>query len=66
MRAAIVLDRWKLEIFKKHLEDGGFEYEVNNGLAPDELLIFVETEDLEQLKSSLRAAYNEVVKKRMH
>jgi len=31
MKAGVVIDPWKLEIFKRHLDKAGFEYEVTKG-----------------------------------
>ena len=35
MNAGIAIDAWKLTIFKKHLDDAGYEYTEHPGLTPN-------------------------------
>lgn len=39
MIAGIFIDRWKLPIFKRHLDTAGFTYTKHPGLTPDTLLL---------------------------
>ena len=39
MTAGIVIDKWKLLIFKKDLDTHGYKYIVHTGLTPDSLLL---------------------------
>ena len=39
--AGVVIERWKLAVFQRHLEAAGREYTVHPGLTPDLLLLKV-------------------------
>ena len=58
-KAAIAIDDWKLEIFGRHLKEGGFKYEITNGVTPDTLLLCVETEEVDALNSTVVQAQTE-------
>ena len=51
--AAIVLDSWKLKIFKKHLDEAGFDYRQHSGPGHDciTLKVFFEFKDFKKLNS---------------
>lgn len=56
MRAGIVVDAWKLPIFKRHLDEAGFVF-VNNGeITTRVLTLTIETMDLDGLARVLKAA----------
>ena len=43
--AGVVLDAWKIAIFKKHLLNAGYNFVESLGLTPDTLLLQVSYED---------------------
>lgn len=59
MKAGIVIDDWKLGIFKKHLNKSKYQYEVKNGITKDTLSIFVEFENVGILETIVKAANDE-------
>jgi len=59
MKAGIVIDDWKLNIFKKHLDSSKYQYEVKNGITKDTLSIFVEFENFGVLETIVKAANDE-------
>lgn len=56
MKAGIVIDRWKLPIFTRHLKEAGFSYEEVGGLTADSLVLTVETDDRPKLQRVVVAA----------
>ena len=58
MKAGIVIDRWKLPIFTRHLKEAGFSYEEVGGLTDDSLVLTVHcgTELRDKLQRSVVAA----------
>ena len=58
-RKTIYLDNWKFDIFKKHLEGGGFEYEKKPGLVPETMGLAVITDDIIGLAYTVKAANDE-------
>lgn len=42
MKAGIIIDDWKLEIFKKRLDEAEYKYTVEAGLTPATISIMVE------------------------
>lgn len=65
-KAGIMLDDWKLSIFKKHLDDAGFEYEQSPGITEDTLLLTVETDDLYALSVIVKKANDKAAKSKMN
>jgi hypothetical protein len=63
LRAGIAIDEWKLPIFKRHLLDAEFEYTQTCGPAPDTLMLYVETTDLNRLARVVKAANSEAARK---
>lgn len=63
MRAGIAIDSWKLSIFERHLTDAGFAYEKGAGLAPDTLMLYVQTASIEALEPVVRAAIDEAAER---
>jgi hypothetical protein len=59
MRIAIVIDNWKLSIFKHRLRGAGYVYEASTGLTPDTRNLYVETDDVEALGVVVKAANEE-------
>ena len=61
-KAGIVIDKWKLEIFERHLSEYGYSYDKGPGVTPDSLLITVETTNLHALEVVVRSANTEAAK----
>ena len=66
MKASIVLDDWKLPIFKRHLEGAGFTYTRHSGVTEGTMTLTVETELLTKLSGVVKAANSEVAKSKFH
>ncbi len=64
MRACIAIDAWKLSIFERHLSQSGYAYEKGEGLTPDTLHLYVETENAAALEHVVRAANTEAARMR--
>jgi hypothetical protein len=61
MKAAVVIDAWKLPIFTRHLKEAGFSYEERGPLTPEgkELTLTVDTPSREKLEPVIIAAQTE-------
>lgn len=59
IRAGIVLDTWKLAVFKKHLDKTGFKYEQSPGPVADTILLTVHAPDVATMQPICVAANNE-------
>jgi hypothetical protein len=57
--AGVVLDAWKLPIFKKHLDAAGYKYEVRGELTKDVLMLAVSYEWVAKLKPIIESANKE-------
>ena len=57
--AGVVIDDWKLSIFKRHLDAAGFTYTQHPGLTKDTLLLKVKTEWISTLQPVIEAAQKE-------
>lgn len=66
MKAAIALDKWKLPIFKKHLDKAGFKYTKHPGLTKDSVTLTVKTESISRLKPVVIAANSEAARTKVH
>jgi hypothetical protein len=53
MKAGIAVDDWKLPVFRKLLEEAGYEYNDGGQLTPGTTLLTVETNDMLALKAVL-------------
>lgn len=62
MLAGIVIDRWKLETFRKHLDGAGFKYTEHKGSNAEFMILKVEIGDLEELNKTVRAAQGDCKK----
>ena len=60
--AGVIIDSWKLPIFKKHLEEAGYTYEEQAGVAPKTLTLMVNYGWVADLKPVLEAASAECTK----
>ena len=62
MRAAVVVDSWKLPIFERHLQQSSYTYtiaEIVDGALKDTTLLTIETENVQALYSVLKDAHKE-------
>lgn len=57
--AGIAIDKWKLPIFKRHLDAAGFEYTEHKGLTPIMMLLKVKTPSAFKLQPVVEAAQRE-------
>lgn len=64
MKAGIAIDGWKLDIFDRHLKDGGFEYVKCPGITADTLTLQVETDDVNKLAQVIQRAQLECSRER--
>jgi len=56
MKAAIVIDDWKLPIFNEHLTNSKYQFEQHPGVAPGTLTLTVVTNDVKALEKVVRSA----------
>lgn len=61
MKAGVALEKWKLPIFKRLLDQAGFTYTEHNGLTPDAawLKVDVSAERMQTLQTVIRNAQHE-------
>ena len=59
-KVGIGMDDWKLPIFKRHLDDAGYNYEPPVTLTPGTLILQVKTSSIAALKSVIEAAQKEL------
>jgi hypothetical protein len=60
MKAVLVIDAWKLDIFNTHLKDANFSYEKGPGLTANTLTLSVTfaVSDAKRLEAIVRKANN--------
>ena len=63
---AIVIDDWKLPIFKKTLDAEGYEYAEIKGSCPKCITLQVKTDNIEKLKLIVESMNQEAARSRMH
>lgn len=61
-KAAVVLDDWKLPIFKKHLDAAGYKYEESGPFTDGTLTLKVHFEWVHELQPIIEAAQRECAK----
>jgi len=54
--AGVVIDAWKLAIFKQHLDAAGYKYTEHKGITADTLTLRVGYEWVAQIKPIIEAA----------
>lgn len=59
MIAGVVIDDWKLPVFKRHLDAAGFKYTQHPGVTPDTITLKVITEWVHKLQPVVKAANDE-------
>lgn len=57
--AGVVIDEWKLQIFKRHLDGAGCKYTEHPGITQGTLTLIVEYEWVSELKPIIEAANEE-------
>lgn len=66
MIAGVVLDDWKLTIFKRHLDVSGYRYTEHPGPAKHMKVLKVTCDSARALQRILEAAANECALSKMH
>lgn len=64
LKAGVVIDNWKLPIFKEHLTKGKYTFEEFPGLTPDSMLLQVHTNSVVELEPVVRAANEEAARRK--
>lgn len=64
MRAGIVVDDWKLAVFRRRLEEAGYSYEDKGEVRPNITLLHVEFTDQAHLTRVLEEATDECNRQR--
>ena len=59
MKAGIVIDNWKFQIFKRRLNQANFIFNKKPGVTKDTSLLVVEVDTLEKLAEIVEAANGE-------
>lgn len=59
LTAAVAIDKWKLAIFKRHLDAAGYAYTEGPGLTADMLILKVKTVSVSALGQVVLAANRE-------
>lgn len=57
--AGIVIDNWKLSIFKRHLDGAGYSYTEHKGLTAGTMVLKVKTDLIAPLQRVIEAAVKE-------
>lgn len=60
--AAIVIDAWKLSIFERHLQQGGYATKFQSQFPGEALMLKVDTANLEALAEVVKAANAEAAR----
>lgn len=63
MKAGIVIDSWKKDIFERRLKEAGYEFQTSAGPVVDTTTIVVTTEGFTALREIVQAANDEAAKK---
>jgi len=66
MKAAIVIDSWKLSIFKKTLDEEGYKYTEFNGPTDDCITLQVITGSIAKLKPVVERMNAEAARSKRH
>lgn len=62
--AAVAIDSWKLDIFKRRLDAAGYTFTTHPGVTPDTLTLKVEYEWVAELQPVITAANQECARGR--
>lgn len=60
--AGVAIDKYKLPVFKKHLDGAGYTFTESPGLSPETLILKVPYKWVHELKSIIEAANKEATK----
>lgn len=61
-KAGIAIDTWKLTIFERHLKQSGYSFKNEGEFTKGCIMLRVDTENLEALKTVVKAANTEAAK----
>lgn len=64
MKAGIVIDKWKLAIFTKHLRAAGYSYDTADGLTANTHTLTVKCSDPKKLQVVVEAAQKECLEQK--
>lgn len=64
--AGLVIDNWKVKIFRKHLDKAGFSYKEAGHLTEEQLVIHVDVDDPDKLVPIVVAAEEECRRSKMN
>lgn len=59
MKAGVLIERWKMLIFKRHLDAAGYKYTEHPGLSVGTVMLHVECEWAHKLQPIVEAAHRE-------
>lgn len=59
MRVGIAIDSWKLKVFSKFLTRAGFTFEQGEGVVAKTLMLYVETDTIQNLRPLIQKANEE-------
>lgn len=59
MKAGIVLDNWKLPVFRRMLNEAGFSYEDGGAVTHDTTGLIVQTDDIVKLTTVVKKCRDE-------
>lgn len=62
--AGVAIEKWKLPIFKKHLDKAGYSFTEHPGVTSDTLLLRVKYEWVAKLQPIIEAALKECAKEK--
>lgn len=65
-KAGIVIDAWKLSIFKKTLDAEGYTYSEHKGPMAGCITLMVETDSIAKLQPIVKRMNQEATKSKMH
>ena len=65
-KAAIVIDDWKLSIFKKTLDSEGYEYKEIKGPGPNCITLTVKTDNIAKLRPIVEKMNREANLSKLH
>lgn len=65
-KAGVVIDAWKLPIFKKHLDEAGYNYQQFNGPTKGVITLQVEYVFVKDVQPIIEAANSECAKEKHH
>jgi len=65
MKIGVVIDKWKLSIFRKRFHESGVKFSEHKGLTDDTLLLRISCEFMADVQHVIEQANNECRKEKM-